>query len=277
MRFRFHHLVITAICAVIIAVLATSLFFTTDLGDHPKAADALIKTITHNSVNIIHHFNGPGDLQGFIVQSKDKSGAMGILYTDRRGKYIFDGIILNAKGENLTRQAFMQFIAPKKAGDVMQVIDKTQWIAQGNNNAPHKAYIVVDPNCIFCHQLFETLQPEIAKGNLAVRWIVVGFLKPSSPGKAMAILSAKDPLTALKTNEQQFNTGEESGGITPIAQPTKSQKSMLLTNNDFVKKFQIFQTPVIFYKTAKGQARMQAGLPHETVLQAVIKNMGSRY
>ena len=52
-------------------------------------------------------------------------------------------------------------------------------------------YVFVDPNCPFCHRLFQRLQPLIGPHHLTVHWIVAGFLRATSAGKAVAILGAR--------------------------------------------------------------------------------------
>ena len=78
-------------------------------------------------------------------------------------------------------------------------------------------YDFMDPNCPYCHRLYQRLQKPIQEGKLRVRFIVVGVLTPSSRPKAATILSATHPLVALQKNEAGFSMtarGPE-GGITP--------------------------------------------------------------
>ncbi len=74
------------------------------------------------------------------------------------------------------------------------------------DSAPHKAIIIIDPNCIFCHTLYQQVQTLIDAGQLQVRWLPVPFRDPSSPGKAAAILNAGSDAAADKLlQEYQLN------------------------------------------------------------------------
>jgi hypothetical protein len=73
-----------------------------------------------------------------------------------------------------------------------QVLHATKgatWIAEGNG--PRLVYIFFDPNCPFCHKLYQEARPWVGRDGLQLRWIPVGILMPSSAGKAAAILEAK--------------------------------------------------------------------------------------
>ncbi|HQU17413.1 MAG: thioredoxin fold domain-containing protein [Gammaproteobacteria bacterium] len=85
------------------------------------------------------------------------------------------------------------------------------WIAEGSGK--RILYVFVDPNCPYCRNLFDALQPEIKPRDLQVRFIVVGYLTSTSQGKAGAILAAKDPLAALRYNERNFGRTAPGGGI----------------------------------------------------------------
>lgn len=273
---KLHHLIIAIICTAIVCILATTLFYTTNLGEHRLAAEKLIEKLTRGTVTIKHRFSTPAGLQGFVI--KPQSGSMTTVYTDRTGRYLITGSIINAKGQNQSQIDLQHYLNKTTAAPAYNAIAKTHWFLQGNANAPHKLYVVFDPNCIACHLLFESLQPIIAKGIVAVRWVPIAFLKPSSPNKAIAILSATDPVKAMLQNEANFNTSKEEGAIKPIANPTAGQKAQLAHNNAFAKAFQIFETPTILYRTAQGEFKLSAGFPMKKALQMqLITQAGSQF
>ena len=127
-------------------------------------------------------------------------------------------------------------------------------------------------NTYFCHQLYEALVPQIAAGTLQVHWIVTGLIKPSSQGKAYAILAAEDPLAALATNEKTFNSVTEEGGITPLNTPAASVQAALAANEAFMRKMQFPGTPVILYETSNGMPYIKEGVPSDDELKAIIHN-----
>lgn len=78
-------------------------------------------------------------------------------------------------------------------------------MTQGAATSKNVIYVFFDPNCVFCHFAWKALQPYV-KAGLQVRWVPVGFLKPTSAQRAAAIREAKTPTQALDFNEQHFVT-----------------------------------------------------------------------
>ena len=273
---KWQHAFVLVLCTAIVAVLGTSLYFKSQLGEHSSAAHALINKVTHGKVKVIKSFRTAGELQAFIVAEKSKPHARNIIYTDRTGRYLISGNIINSKGVNLTAKAYKKYIEPKTADAAFGKIAKTNWFLQGSPKAPHKLYVVADPNCLICHMFYEAIQPSIKAGQVAVRWLLVGLIKPSSPAKTITILANKNPIAAMAANEAGFNGKTEEGSTIPLKNPTVVQKNRLTTNNNFAKEFQIFQTPTIFYKTATGQTRMQAGFT-KTKLALLINAAGAKF
>lgn len=267
---------VTMIATAIVAILGTSLYFKSHIGEHRDDAVALIQKLTHGQVKIIRSFHVLGALQGFIVSPIKNPNQRSILYTDRTGRLLFSGNVINAKGQNLNQLAYKQYIAPKTADAAYQKIANTHWFEQGKATAPHKLYVVVDPNCIFCHLFYNAVQPLIQSGQVAIRWLVIGIIKPSSPGKAMRLLSAENPNQALAENEKTFNVKTEEGALKPIQHPSVAQKALLKTNNDFAEDLQITETPTFFYKTSQGETHMQAGLNLKE-LKAFIAKTGNQF
>lgn len=270
--------VIVAIILIILSVFFTSLYFTHKQQDMTKEqAKALLNLATNNSVKILKSFPAVGNLQGFVVTSNKRHTQKGIVYVNKRYRYVISGVLINSQGKNIVEQDFNKYIEPASAVKAFKAIDTTHYVSQGKSDAPHKAYVVVDPNCIFCHKLYEKLQPMIKKGQLAVRWIIVGMIKPSSKAKAAAILSASNPDKALAKNEQGFNEQREEGGIQPLKNPSEKIKQALQDNMDFMMKNQITATPVILYRTSDNVLKMETGLPQGKAFDAMIKQMGSQF
>ena len=99
--------------------------------------------------------------------------------------------------------------------DYWQALSHTHYIEEGSKGPI--LYDFLDPNCPYCHQTYVWLQNPVDGGQLRVRFVIVGFLSPSSKGKAAAILAAPEPLAALRRTEKGFamtQNGPE-GGIEP--------------------------------------------------------------
>ncbi len=131
-----------------------------------------------------------------------------------------------------------------------------------DGRSPHRLYVVFDPNCPYCHQLYDDLRPYVARGQVAVSWIVVGFLGPSSLPKAAAILQARDPLAALRSNEARYSFprhGEGGGGVAPAATIAPATRARLARNLDMLRRIHVFGVPVMVWRGTDGEARLMLG------------------
>lgn len=266
-----------SISAFLLGVIVTVAFYAFTHRTDVDAGKLLIEKATQGNVTVLSNFDSIGDLEGYIVQSTGPNPQQGIIYTDRQGQYLISGVIIDKNGNNINQADFEKYVVSAAVGTAYNNINNTTWVEQGQASAPHKAYIVFDPNCIYCHQLYMALQPQISSGQLAVRWIPVGFLKASSPGKVYAILSAKNPAQALQKNEQNFNESIEEGGITPVKNPSAAVKDEFTKNMQFMVQSQLTVTPVIMYKNTSGKAKILMGYPDPSKLNSIINSMGSDY
>lgn len=159
------------------------------------------------------------------------------------------------------------------ANRLYQILQTAHFIEQGQQNAPHRMYVIFDPNCIFCHALFEASQKQVDTGKLAIRWVPIGVMKRSSPLKVMAILSAASPIDALKQNEAGFNDAQEEGGIPPIVNPGAREIAQF-NHNITILKGLINSVPVVVYKNMQDQPRISGGslLPLQADKASLAKN-----
>ncbi|WP_144108249.1 thioredoxin fold domain-containing protein [Paraburkholderia sp. BCC1886] len=144
-------------------------------------------------------------------------------------------------------------------------------IVEGAKGSNVKAtiYVFMDPNCIFCHYAWKALQPYEAVG-LQVHWIPMGFLKPDSPGKAAALLQAKDGPALLRELETKFSEKEESGGIAPLATIPFATQTRLNGNAKMFKDFGFDGTPTIIYRASGGRWADLSGLPPLSSLPGLL-------
>lgn len=119
--------------------------------------------------------------------------------------------------------------------DLPALLTKTDLAGLSEGHGPVHLTIFVDPNCIYCHLLWEKLQSPALKGRFTITYVPVAFLKKSSLGKAETILALghkpmmKNPLvrndfsgglSAMATDEANFDLVHESGAIKPIDLPS---------------------------------------------------------
>ncbi len=249
------------------------------------AATKLVNKVIGSQGQIVQTFPAVDGLIGFVVQSNQGNGSSGILYADTKGQYLFAGSIINAQGQDLTQQYTNQYINSKIAGPAYAQAVGLNYFTSGSDSAPHKAIIIIDPNCIFCHNLYQEVQPLIDAGQLQVRWLPVAFRDPSSPGKAAAMLNAGSDAAAgklLAENEANFDTQTESGSLAPL-QPDSKNASVTAAFDKVTQNTQFFSqagfngTPTILYKEANGNVMMVPGLPQGKAFDAMINSMGSNW
>jgi thiol:disulfide interchange protein DsbG len=272
-----HTVWIAVVCIVLSALVTIDLIHKAPAKPNVTQAEALLSKISQGNVTILQNFTVNPSIQGFVVTTKPVSDKRGLLYTDSQGQYLVDGNLVDINGNSLAQQDYYKYVQPKAAVNAYKTIAQTAWIQQGSDTATHKLYAVIDPNCIFCHQAFLALEPKIQSGQIAIRWVVVGIIKPDSKAKALAILNAQDPLGALLQNEHNFNEQTEEGGIAPLALTAPMTTTKLDTNMQFATQNQLMQTPTFFYKDTAGNMQIQAGMPQGPALDKLINSVGNQF
>ncbi len=264
-------MLLAIVITAIICIAGTATFFWWNTAPNVNNALSLINQVTHGEVTVLHQFSSVDNLEGFVVESTQNQEQT-IIYADNQGRYLIIGNVVGSDGESISTQDYQTYIAPQSASLAFNYVGNVTYIQQGANNAPHQAYIVFDPNCIFCHRLFEALQPAITQGQVAVRWIPVAFLKSSSQGRVYAILSSSNPLAMLQQNEVNFNESTEDGGVPPLSSASTTVTQQLQNNMAFLTETEISATPAILYKTANGTAKLVSGFADTTKLNDLIQS-----
>ncbi|TMV59436.1 thiol:disulfide interchange protein DsbG, partial [Thioclava sp. BHET1] len=225
--------------------------------DVPAPVQATLDGLTQGHAKILNAFKGPAGLIGLAVEMGPGQDA--ILYASADGKYLVQGVVVSAKGENLTQVAEKAFLPqPATADQNFAALDKTHGYVWGKADAKKELWIVFDPNCIYCHKMFEDLQAHVTAGEVKVHIIQVGFLKASSLGKAAAIMAAKDPVAALTEDETKFDTDQEEGGIAPDMSNADAV-AQVKANNAWMKAQGISGTPYLLFHDTKGAVQDVTG------------------
>ena len=269
----------------------SALFFTTSFAASVKpvvntsmhqaktdAARNLVKKTLRGNASIQKEFNAIANLKGFVVGANGSSVPQDIIYADKQGGYLVIGNVISAKGVNLTRQFTTTYITNVIVPKAFAAAGKSNWFLVGNKNAPHKAYMIFEPNCSACHMAYESMKPMIDSGRLAISFITVAFLKPDSAAKAAAILDAKSPSQALLKDESGFDMRTESGGIAPVKTVSAAAKAKLQANIKFMQMYRFNSTPVVLYKTTGDAYQMTMGFPRDKKqVQEIINAMSSDF
>lgn len=277
--------IILLIVVAIVCIGGTSFYFSSHSnhsaatnGSNPKAAESLIKKITQNKAVIMNQFSVLNNqLLGFVVKGSGTNAPEGVLFTNPAGTYVISGNILDVSGKNISQESYNQYVAPAKAAAAYKQIGSVDYVTDGKNSAAHKIYAIADPNCIFCHRFYQETRSYVKDGQLQIRWILGGLLKPSSKGKAASILGAKDPMAAFAENEAKFDESNEEGGIKAMSDIPADVAAKIKANSNFMINNQFLQTPTMLYKNSSGTAQLFTGLPKGKQLKALINSASASF
>lgn len=162
--------------------------------------------------------------------------------------------------------------ADERAAALLGKMDKATWFTEGSGSK--LIYVFFDPNCPYCHKLYEELRPHVKAGGLEVRWVPIGVLMQTSLGKAAAILEAKAPIQAFYKNEDDWNFGDTpNGGINPLHKPAESTVLKLDTNAALLNEAGISGVPVTVFRGDDGKAYFFRGAPGPEKLAAILKHV----
>jgi thiol:disulfide interchange protein DsbG len=209
-------------------------------------------------------FAAPDGLTGWVVTFPDRSL---IVYTTVSGNYLISGLVVDQGGRNLTAQyQDRYFPKPDVSALAATLATDPTLVDEGSPKAP-PLYVFADANCFYCNKLWSELRPFVTAGKVRVHWAMLAFLKPSSQGRAAAIVAAQDKTAALFTDESKFDRANEEGGIPPLdpippdiaAVLTRHAAQMAAAGGD--------GTPLLLYRNG-GKWQSADGMP--TDLQAFV-------
>jgi thiol:disulfide interchange protein DsbG len=206
-----------------------------------------------------HSFPAPDGLTGWVVQIQGRSL---ILYTTPSGAYVLSGPLVDKGGNNLTEQYSNTYIEQPAANKLFaQLANDPMLIDEGNPHAP-EMYAYVDANCIYCNKLWTEVRPYVQSGKIRMHWVILAFLKDSSPGRGAAILAAPDRLAALMLDETQFDKEHEEGGIPPLTPIPPTVVGALNAHSAELAEAGSQGTPLILYR--KGSTwTLSDGMPRD--------------
>lgn len=178
------------------------------------------------------------------------------------------GALTAAAAENPSNTALRQ----KAAASMLADINQATWIRDGKS--AHVMYVFFDPNCPYCHKVYEMLRPHVQRGEVELRWVVVGKLMATSIGKAAAMLEAKDPTEALHRNERGFS--RETGGFGGIEEepaPREDTLRRLNANLALLNRTGFDAVPALLFRTKDGKTDIIRGAPPAAFLEKLLKDL----
>ena len=230
---------------------------------HAEDWPAPIKAVEARGAEIIQRFDAPSGLQGYAARYNGQGVA---LYLTADGEHVLVGSLLNAQGEDLSRQPLDKFVYEPLAKEMLGKLERSTWIADGSASAPRIVYMFSDPNCPYCTMFWKQARPWVEAGDVQIRHVMVGMLRQDSVEKAAALLNAKDQQAALHEHE---SAGKASTlqGLKKIPAAIQQQ---LDSNLGLMAEMGVAATPAIFYPDEDGQLRQQRGAPSPDVLKQIM-------
>lgn len=229
--------------------------------DYPKP----IQSAVNAGLKVVADFAAPSGLKGWVMQ---QGSQYSIVYTTSDDKFLLTGVLVDSEGKNLSAEYAQKYIPKPDYTAAYKELGSAASFSEGAKDDKNMIYVFFDPNCIFCHMLWKALQPYENAG-LQVRWIPVAFLKKDSAGKAVALLTAKDPAASMAMNMSKFNKDEESGGIDAEVNSPDDLLEKIRSNGALMDRFSTSGTPAIAWKDKDGQVHVVSGMPRLSALPGI--------
>jgi thiol:disulfide interchange protein DsbG len=166
--------------------------------DGPTQAE---QYLMKQGVKISQAFVSRSSLKAIVA---DNGAERRLFYVTPDGQSLISGMVFDLNGQNITSEDMARFNVKDVGGNQvlsdMQLEDlwkragELQYIAEGEGRP---VYVVFDPNCPYCHQLWRSLREVAASGKVQVRWVPVAILSESSKNLAAALYQTKSPLASL--------------------------------------------------------------------------------
>lgn len=227
---------------------------------------APVQALADQGIEIHGQFDAPGGMRGYgaSVQGQDMA-----IYLTPDGEHAVVGTLMDSEGNDLTEAQLDEHVRAPLEAETWKLLSDSHWIQDGDEDAPRVIYTFTDPNCSYCHQLWQDVRPWVEAGSVQLRHIMVGILAPDSPGKAAALLGANDPARSLHAHK----SGEQE--IVASAQPREIEEQVY-ANNQLFEELGLYATPTsAFQREAEnGSIRIDRiqGMPSD---ERLIEMMGS--
>lgn len=254
---------LTVFMGLLLAFAAAPAMAASDASSTSHDWPAPIQQMADKGLTIVESFDAPGGLTGYAAKAGQRPVA---LYLTPDGQHVIVGTLLDGQGKNLTKPQLEEAIVQPRQENAWPQLADAHWIADGKKSAPRTIYVFTDPNCPYCHKFYEEARPWVKAGKVQLRQIMVGMLRPSSPGKAAALLDADNPTKAYHKHEKHY----QSGGIKPMDSVPSALQSKVDANNTLMSELGIRGTPGIVYKDSDGKIQIKQGVPHGDELKQIM-------
>lgn len=240
--------------------------------DRPLPLQALEK----QGFTIVGTFPSPGGLTAWASYMGQQPVA---LYATPDGKHVIAGTLLDADGRDINQALLEKAVSKPMTEGVWGQLQKSHWVADGNDKAPRTVYVFTDPNCPYCNKLWSDARPWVDSGKVQLRHVIVGILTPTSPGKAAAVLADKNPVARLNAYERGQAASSAKAlasgrprplsdrGMKPLAAIPAAIQAQLDANEKIMSNLGLRATPALVWRDAKRAVQMRTGAPDPTLAE----------
>ena len=222
-----------------------------------------IRALEARGAKVVSSFDAPGGLKGYAARYNGQGVA---LYLTPDGNHVLVGTLLDAKGEDLTREPLERLVYAPMGEEMWTRMESSAWIADGDKGASRIVYVFSDPNCPYCNLFWKQARPWVESGKVQLRHIMVGILRADSAGKSAALLAAKDPSKALDAHE----AAGKASTLKPMSDIPAKIQTQLEANLELMGELGAEATPAIFFRDAEGRLQQQQGAPQPAMLEAIL-------
>jgi thiol:disulfide interchange protein DsbG len=242
------------------------------------ARPAALQALEKKGVTIVGTFPAPGGLTAWAGYAGQHPVA---IYVTPDGQHVIAGTLFDAQGNEAAQDALEKTVRGPMGDAVWKQLAAARWIQDGKADAPRTVYVFTDPNCPYCNKFWSDARPWIDTGKVALRHVIVGILTPSSPGKAAALLSGRDPGAAFaayeRANAERTRQALASGrphpladeGLKPLGTIPPALQAQLAANEKLMASLGLEATPAIVWRDASGALQMRNGAP-DAVLPQIL-------
>lgn len=245
-----------ALLPLTVALLAAPLLHAEEL---PKP----IQQLQAKGAVIKGSFDAPDGLRGYAAEYQNNGIA---LYLTADGKHVLVGSLFDANGQDLSAEPLQKLVYAPMSKAIWAKMHNSAWIADGKPDAARIVYVFSDPNCPYCNMFWQQARPWVESGKVQLRHIMVGIIRPDSPGKSAALLAAKDPAAALQAHEKA-GKGSTLKALTAVPQAVQEK---LERNAALMEELGLAATPAIFYQDEQGNVQSQQGAPRPEMLGEIL-------
>ena len=228
-----------------------------------EALPPAVQAIEARGAKVVGSFDAPGGLKGYAARYDGQGIA---LYLTPDGDHVLIGSLLDASGVDLTKAPLERLVYEPLSTEMWQQLESSTWIADGVAKAPRIIYMFSDPNCPYCNMFWKQARPWIEAGDVQLRHVMVGMLRPDSAGKSAALLAAKNPEAALNEHE----AAGKASALKPIERISSEVNKKLEANLALMGDMGASATPAIYYLDDEGRLQQHQGAPRPDALNRIM-------